>query len=64
MPIFEYTCGKCGKAFEKLILGKNGGEIVCPGCGSKKTEKMFSAFATASGARSSAGASCGPSGGT
>ena len=64
MPIFEYTCLKCGKFFERLILRKNGGEIVCPGCGSKKTEKLFSAFATASATPSSSRASCGPSGGT
>jgi putative FmdB family regulatory protein len=64
MPIFEYTCRKCGKVFEKLILRKKVGEIGCPGCGSKKTELMFSAFATASAAPSSSRASCGPSGGT
>ena len=64
MPIFEYTCKKCGGVFEKLILGRNGGEIVCPKCGSALTEQMFSAFATASGTAKSAGVGCGPAGGT
>jgi putative FmdB family regulatory protein len=64
MPIFEYTCKKCGKVFEKLVLGRNGDEILCPKCGSKKTEQVFSTFATSSAAPRSSGASCGPSGGT
>lgn len=64
MPIFEYTCRKCGKVFEKLILGRSDSEIVCPECGSAKTEQMFSAFATAGAPAKSSGASCGPSGST
>ena len=64
MPIFEYTCKKCGIVFEKLVLGRNGGEILCPKCGSKKTEQIFSAFATATAGHSTPGVSCGASGGT
>jgi putative FmdB family regulatory protein len=63
MPIFEYTCKKCGRIFEKLVLGRNGGEIVCPKCGSARVEQMFSAFATASASPKSAGVTCGPAGG-
>ena len=64
MPIFEYTCKKCGKVFEKLVLVRNGGDIVCPECGSKKTAQIFSTFATASAGHTTAGVSCGPSSGT
>jgi putative FmdB family regulatory protein len=58
MPIFEYACQKCGKVFEKLILGKSSGEPVCPHCGSKHVEQKFSAFATATGAAKSSAAAC------
>jgi putative FmdB family regulatory protein len=64
MPIFEYTCKKCGKVFEKLVLGRNGGKIICPKCGSKKTGQIFSSFATASSGHATPSASCGSSGGT
>jgi putative FmdB family regulatory protein len=58
MPIFEYTCRKCGKLFEKLILGKSSVEPVCPECGSKRVERKFSAFATATGVAQSSAAAC------
>jgi len=65
MPIFEYACGKCGKVFEKLVLGGDRVPAVCPKCGSKRVEQIFSTFATVSGGRkSSAASACGPSGGT
>ena len=59
MPIFEYACQKCGKLFEKLILGKRSGELVCPDCGSNRVERKLSAFATATGAAKSSAAACG-----
>ncbi|MCX7786819.1 MAG: zinc ribbon domain-containing protein [Spirochaetes bacterium] len=43
MPIFEYTCTKCGQKFETLVLGNT--EIQCPSCGSTKLKKQFSTFA-------------------
>lgn len=58
MPIFEYTCRKCGKVFEKLILGKSSVELVCPECGSKRVAQKFSAFATTTGASKSSAAAC------
>ncbi|MBZ5544535.1 MAG: zinc ribbon domain-containing protein [Acidobacteriia bacterium] len=58
MPIFEYACQKCGKVFEKLILGKSSVELVCPDCGSKRVEQKLSAFATARGSAHSSAASC------
>lgn len=58
MPIFEYACRKCGKVFEKLILGKNSVELVCPDCGSKRVEQKFSAFATATASSKSSVSSC------
>jgi putative FmdB family regulatory protein len=59
MPIFEYACQKCGKVFEKLILGKAGVELACPSCGSKRVEQQISAFATTTAAtKPSAAAAC------
>jgi putative FmdB family regulatory protein len=62
MPIFEYACGKCGKVFEKLILGKSQEALACPDCGSKRVEQKFSTFSSGSaGTRSTP--TCAPSGG-
>ena len=63
MPIFEYTCQKCKKTFEKLVLSKNQPAPVCPNCGSKKTEQQFSTFATSGPSVSTGGGACAPSGG-
>jgi putative FmdB family regulatory protein len=62
MPIFEYVCAKCGKVFEKLILGKSQEALVCPHCGSKQVEQKFSTFSSGSADTRSAPA-CAPSGG-
>ena len=40
MPLYEYTCRKCESDFELLIRGGETPE--CPGCGSKKLEKLLS----------------------
>ncbi len=49
MPLFEYKCKDCGKRFEKLILGNRDVDLICPECGSEKTERQLSTFATTSG---------------
>ncbi|HZT71297.1 MAG TPA: zinc ribbon domain-containing protein [Terriglobia bacterium] len=63
MPIFEYTCQKCKKTFEKLVLGKNQPSPACPHCGWKKTTQQFSTFATSGTSARASSASCAPSGG-
>jgi putative FmdB family regulatory protein len=55
MPLFEYRCKDCGEKFETLVLSSSE-EIECPKCGSKKTEKQMSMFASA-GVNGSGGAS-------
>lgn len=47
MPIFEYTCTKCGKQFEELVFKDE--KVPCPDCGTKKTEKLVSRCAFKSG---------------
>ena len=39
MPIFEFTCRKCGHEFEALVR-KNSPR--CPSCGADELEKKFS----------------------
>lgn len=66
MPMFEFTCKKCGTQFEDLMtLAELEKETpACPKCKSKKVERGFSAFATGSGsgAAGTAGGGCGPGG--
>ncbi|MFZ5969361.1 MAG: FmdB family zinc ribbon protein [Bacillota bacterium] len=45
MPIYEYKCDDCGKAFDMLMkMSERDKEMVCPDCGSKQVKKQFSTF--------------------
>ena len=48
MPLFEFTCKKCGHNFEDLvtIAELNDGKVKCPACNSKRVERGFSSFDT------------------
>ncbi len=48
MPLYEFTCKKCGHNFEELmtLTEMNDGQTKCPACSSKRLERGFSAFAT------------------
>lgn len=46
MPIFEYSCSKCGKHFEELV--RAGTIVACPECGSKRVDKELSVFSAGS----------------
>lgn len=52
MPIYEFTCGKCNKDFEKICRSTSNEEIKCPDCSSNDVSKKFSMFAVSSGGRS------------
>jgi putative FmdB family regulatory protein len=62
MPIFEYKCQACGKTFESFSQRASAIKSpVCPSCGSKDAERLFSVFA----GRIEGGAGCGsPAGGS
>ncbi|NPB09236.1 MAG: zinc ribbon domain-containing protein [Thermodesulfobacteria bacterium] len=68
MPIYEFTCDKCGETFEELVLGGRIEGIKCPKCGSTEVKKLMSACAFKSGGKfvsSSGGSACaGCAGGT
>ena len=40
MPIYEYSCNKCGREFEELVFGED--KPACPACGAKETERLMS----------------------
>lgn len=41
MPMFEYSCKSCGKAFEALMR-TNSAAPACPACQSTELEKLIS----------------------
>ena len=43
MPIYEYTCQKCGSNFEELVFDDT--PPTCPQCGSNDTHKLMSCCA-------------------
>jgi putative FmdB family regulatory protein len=69
MPLYEFSCAKCGTEFEELVLSSKPeaiAEVACPECGSHKVKKKVSTFASSVTGRSAptaSAASCAPSGG-
>jgi putative FmdB family regulatory protein len=67
MPIYEYACDVCGKAFEELIIRRSDeAEVACPACqATGVTRQMSRPAPSRSGGASLSGApapSCGPVG--
>lgn len=50
MPVYEYLCEKCRIRFEALVR-KEGQEIACSKCGSKKVSRKYSVFGMNFGAQ-------------
>jgi putative FmdB family regulatory protein len=47
MPIYEYECGRCGAVGSQIVIGSQRASIpACPQCGSRKTRRVMSTFAT------------------
>lgn len=55
MPIYEYTCEKCAKDFEKLVFAGDTDPVECPGCGATEVRRQVSCTSMIS---SSAGGGC------
>lgn len=47
MPIYEFTCGKCGRNFEALCRLDWQGQVACPDCGSREVKKRISLCSSA-----------------
>lgn len=48
MPLFEFTCTRCGKVFEELLslAELDAGDLECPACGAAEVNRGLSTFAT------------------
>ncbi len=67
MPIYEYSCHECDRAFEELIIRRSDeGEVKCPKCGSRRVGRLMSRPAASrvggGGGAARAAPSCGPVG--
>lgn len=64
MPLFEFTCSKCGKVFEELLSLAElaAGDLECPACGAAEVTRGLSTFATSGGDGGGGGGSCGGGG--
>jgi putative FmdB family regulatory protein len=58
MPLFEYKCTDCGKAFDDLVSHPDD-PVECPFCHSRKAEKQLSVFAAGAGSSASPATPCG-----
>jgi len=52
MPIFEYICKDCSRAFEAIVNGAM--KAKCPACHSVRLEKKLSVFAVAGSSKTEA----------
>ena len=63
MPVYEYICRGCGRAFERYVQ-RWSESVSCPSCAGAEVEKQLSTFSMASaGGGASGGAMAGGSGG-
>ena len=54
MPIFSYSCAKCGKKFEELVFSASDeAGVRCPGCGDREIRKELSTFSVGAARRPS-----------
>lgn len=44
MPVYSFTCNKCGKEFTKLVAIKDRDQLTCPDCGSDDLKQIFGRF--------------------
>jgi putative FmdB family regulatory protein len=68
MPLYEFTCHKCGAVFEEILTfaEMQEGHLKCPHCSSRQVEKSLSTFSTGTAASDTAcgapAGSCGTGG--
>lgn len=59
MPLYEYRCQKCDKAFELLRRMSDADTgVECPKCASKRVTRQFSSFAAVGSGGASADVGC------
>ncbi len=58
MPLYEFTCRKCGVDFEELIRSKAEADAIrCSTCRSKRIVRKFSVFGLGGSSKSLSGGS-------
>jgi putative FmdB family regulatory protein len=58
MPVYEYVCQECQRAFERYVRSW-GESVTCPACAGERVEKQLSTFAMAGATpRGGAGGAC------
>lgn len=67
MPLYEYICQECDNRFEKRVsFSEAESDQECPACGSSRSRKQISLFASSSSGNStgntSSSSSCGGGG--
>lgn len=63
MPIYEYRCQQCEETFDKIrSFSDADAPVQCPHCQQEGAERMISAFASFSKARSGSSVSMGGNG--
>jgi putative FmdB family regulatory protein len=58
MPLYEYTCKKCGHGFEYLARNSEDQPVKCPECGARNPVRQLSTFSAPADGGSSDMASC------
>ena len=48
MPLYEFTCRKCGSVFEEIMsfTEMEQGNLKCPQCSSSRVDRSLSTFST------------------
>jgi putative FmdB family regulatory protein len=46
MPLYEYRCADCHTSFEKLTRRELADSVSCPECGSVRSKRLISVFAS------------------
>ncbi|MEE9566567.1 MAG: zinc ribbon domain-containing protein, partial [Desulfobacteria bacterium] len=51
MPLYEFSCPKCGHEFEQIVFASDKKPIECPKCGASKPERLLSVFSSNLGSK-------------
>ncbi|NPV28618.1 MAG: zinc ribbon domain-containing protein [Firmicutes bacterium] len=44
MPVFSYSCKRCGEEFTKLVRRQDQEKVRCPRCGGEELQQLFRRF--------------------
>jgi putative FmdB family regulatory protein len=46
MPLYDFSCVKCGRLFTVLVPWREKKDTTCPACGSKELDERWGSFST------------------